>query len=189
LFSQNLSTKQLNETLEQKLTMKIEFDVPENFEIQYYYVLTRNAPVPISWPSGFRYLLLNKPSDAIAVVGALVKQFQLIQTLKILLKLATHNRRLYVIHDSKSIVSWGWCTVGKNNYYRVESNAMTIGPIETIESARGMGLASMGLNAAMNGHIELGFSQFYIDTHQNNIAAQKSFVKAGFGAPCGFYRR
>jgi GNAT superfamily N-acetyltransferase len=169
--------------------MKLEFDVPNDFDVQFYYVQSRTELLPVAWPQGFRFVMLSKPSDAVAIARMLLRRFKFVQTAKTFAKLITPNRRFYVIADSSEIVSWGWCTVGKNNFYRVESTAMSIGPIETVESARGKGLASQGLKAAINFHIELGSQRFYIDTHQNNIAAQKSFAHAGFGSSCGFYRR
>jgi hypothetical protein len=172
-----------------KPKMKLQFDVPDDFEVQFYYVQQRNEKMLEALPAGYRFWMLSKPSDVVPVIGMLFKRFSLLQTVKILAKLFTSNRRFYAISDSSEIVSWGWCTVGKNNFYRVESNAMSIGPIETVESARGKGLASQGLIAAINYHIALGNRHFYIDTHQNNVAAQKSFGHAGFGSPCGFYRR
>jgi GNAT superfamily N-acetyltransferase len=169
--------------------MKFEFDLPKDFEIQFYYLQSRVEPMAVSFPGGYRFLMLSNPMDAFAVVSLLMKAFGSAQTAKTFVKLITANRRFYIVCDSATIVSWGWCTVGKNNFYRVESDAMTIGPIETVEQSRGKGLASQALKAAINHHIDLGIHRFYIDTHQRNIAAQKSFVHAGFNQPCGFYRR
>ena len=169
--------------------MKFEFDIPNDFVIQFYYMQERTDQVSVNWPHGFRFVMLSSPVDAIAGFGLLLKLFGFVQSAKTVLKLTTSSRRFYFVCNSTEIVSWGWCMVGKNNHYMIEPTAMYIGPIETVESHRGKGLASQALKAAINHHVRLGNRRFYIDTHQNNFAAQKSFGHAGFGNPCGFYRR
>ncbi|MBO0699449.1 MAG: GNAT family N-acetyltransferase, partial [Zavarzinella sp.] len=108
---------------------------------------------------------------------------------KAVAKLATGRRTLYLVTHGGRTLSAGWCTVGRCQYYKVEPEAVVVGPIWTSEAARGRGLATAALQLALNEQVRRGRTLFYIDTEKKNHPAQRVFEKCGFGAPVALYFR
>jgi RimJ/RimL family protein N-acetyltransferase len=169
--------------------MRVELDIPEGSHAQFVYRMVRTAPYDLHWPAGFTFLFLGSAASALTHFSLLKSAYGFAGALKATLKLVTAQRTAYLVHRAGQVVSTGWCMRDQSKFYNTERGAITIGPIETSESVRGMGLASIALQGAINAHLLRGASIFYIDTSQGNIAAQRVFAKCGWGMPVGAYLR
>jgi ribosomal protein S18 acetylase RimI-like enzyme len=169
--------------------MIVTLDVPDNISFQFVYRMERRALCDVALEREFRFVFLHSLGDGLASFRELVSRFGRAFTLKGLLKLASTSRSMYAITQDREVLSYGWCTVGKCKYYRVESASVVIGPIWTSDSVRGKGLATKALQLAVNEYIRRGRSLFYIDTEKTNHPAQRVFEKCGFGKPVALYFR
>jgi GNAT superfamily N-acetyltransferase len=168
---------------------RIELEVPAHLQAQLVYRMERAQPYAVQFPDGYVFSSLFTAADALAAFSRLKNTYGLAGAVKAVLKLATARRFAYLVHKEGKVVSTGWCMLGQSKFYDTEPHALTIGPIETSESVRGLGLATLAIQAAINAHIARGCRVFYIDTHQNNVAAQRVFAKCGWGTPVGAYLR
>jgi hypothetical protein len=134
-------------------------------------------------------VLLRGPRDAAAATRLLTSRFGYAGSAKAAAKLATPSRHLYLVVADGRLASYGWATIGRCRYYKVEPTAVVVGPIWTDESVRGRGLATFGLQSALNAWVDQGVRFFYIDTECVNHPAQRVFQKCGFGAPIALYIR
>jgi len=107
--------------------------------------------------------------------------------LKTIFKLLSGQRVFYGAICNNELSHYAWMTVGRCRYYWVAPREVTIGPIGTISQWQRRGIATFAAKNAINRMIQKGFSVFYIDTSNDNISAQKSFSKFGFGDPVGVY--
>jgi GNAT superfamily N-acetyltransferase len=169
--------------------VNVTIEVPDGLRYQLVYRLERAEPVPIDRPPGAEFVLLRGPRDAVAAARLLTARFGYAGAAKAAAKLATPSRQLYLVVADGRLVSYGWATFGQCRYYKVEPSAVVIGPIWTDESARGRGLATFGMNAALNAWVDQGVRLFYIDTECVNHPAQRVFQKCGFGTPLAVYIR
>jgi RimJ/RimL family protein N-acetyltransferase len=169
--------------------MKFELDIPETADVQLVFRLQRAHCYEATLPNGYTFSFINTVSDALTEFSALKAQSGLAWVMKCLIRLSTKKRAVYVIMFDGKVASIGGCAAGICKHYRIEKNAMAIGPIETVEAHQGKGLASIGMQLAMNEYIVKGIGTFYIDTQRTNTAAQKTFAKCGFGSPIALYWR
>ncbi len=169
--------------------MKIQLDVPDSIDFQLVYRMDRDQPFRVQWRDGFQFVLLDAPQSAIRYQRALKSAFGTFGAAKTVAKLATAARCLYMVVRNGVTEAHGWCMNGRCAYYKIEPNAVVIGPILTAPTARGKGLAGRALQAAINEHMRRGKSTFYIDTSQDNYPAQRVFAKCGFGDPVAVYFR
>jgi GNAT superfamily N-acetyltransferase len=169
--------------------VRIALEVPAHLQAQLVYRMERTQPYAVAFPQGYAFVPLLSVGDALVSFALLKNAYGLAGAAKAVLKLATARRFAYLVHKDGAVVSTGWCMLGQSKFYDTEASALTIGPIETSESVRGLGLATLAIQAAINAHIVRGCRVFYIDTHQNNLPAQRVFAKCGWGTPVGAYLR
>jgi hypothetical protein len=168
---------------------KIEIIVPAGLQAQLVYRMVRTELFPVQLPEDCEFIFLGNLADAVKKFALLKNAYGLTGAAKACAKLLTPPRFAYLIHKNGDVISTGWCMLGQAKFYDTEKMALTIGPIDTSESMRGMGLATIAIQAAINASIVRGTSIFYIDTNKNNFAAQRVFAKCGWGQPVGAYLR
>jgi GNAT superfamily N-acetyltransferase len=169
--------------------MQVELTVPDGLQSQFVYRMVRDAPFAAHWPAGHAFVFLSGAGAAAAHFALLKNAYGTAGAIKAALKLATARRTAYLVHRGGTVVSTGWCMLHQSKFYDTERSAITIGPIETSASVRGLGLASLALQAAIDAHLRRGARIFYIDTSQGNLAAQRVIAKCGWGPPVGAYLR
>lgn len=171
--------------------MTVTLEVPDHLPYQLVYRTERAAPfeAAAAAPEGERFLFLHSGTDALKHFGTLKQRFGTAGAVKTVMKLFTKSRSLYLVTAGGRVVSDGWCTVGRCGYYKIEPDAVVVGPIWTSDECRGRGLATRALMLAMNDLHRRGTRVFYIDTAKTNTPAQKVFEKCGFGPPMALYIR
>ena len=170
--------------------MKVTLDIPDNISFQLIYRLERRTPFEVALEPGLEFVFLNSLADGFKHFPEL-KSFggQELASLKGVAKLVSASRSLYLVTQNRRVLSYGWGMIGKCNYYKIEKDAVVIGPIWTSDEARGKGLATRALQLALNEYVRRGRSLFYIDTEKGNYSAQRVFEKCGFGLPVALYFR
>ncbi len=170
-------------------TSRIELSIPAELQAQLVYRMVRTQPFPVQLPEDCQFIFLGNMANAMSNFSLLKNAYGIVGAAKACAKLFTPQRFAYLIHKHGEVLSTGWCMLGQSKFYDTEKAALTIGPIETSESMRGNGLATLAIQAAINASIARGISIFYIDTNQKNFAAQRVFAKCGWGQPVGAYLR
>jgi len=169
--------------------MIVTLDIPDHLRFQLVYRMERKSPYEVTLDPKWRFEFLNSPLQGLRSFGAIASYAGKAGAAKSLAKLATSRRKMYMICQGGRAVSVGWCMIGKCGYYKIESDAVVIGPIWTSDEIRGQGLAPKALELAINQLIRDGHSLFYIDTEKMNLPAQRVFAKCGFGTPIASYIR
>jgi len=93
--------------------MKVVLDVPAPIPFQLVYRLEGPEIAPTSLAQGFRFIYLDSAAAGIRHFGSLTKRYGRIGAVKATLKLASRSRSLYLVTQEDSVVSEGWCTVGR----------------------------------------------------------------------------
>jgi RimJ/RimL family protein N-acetyltransferase len=91
------------------------------------------------------------------------------------------NRYFYYLSKQGKITTCGQLSTGFCHYYSVNISDVVIGSIWTDPEHRGEGLASKGMQAAINYMIADNWSVFYIDTQETNNRMLKVIENNGFG--------
>lgn len=169
--------------------MIVTLNVPDSVSFQLVYRMERKEPYEVELDAGLEFLFLNSALQGMKHLKSVASYCGKPGAAKAVAKLGTARRSLYLILQGGHAISAGWCTTGKCSYYKVESDAVVIGPIWTSEEARGRGLAGKALQLGINHYLRQGRSLFYIDTEKTNLAAQRVFEKTGFGDPVALYFR
>jgi RimJ/RimL family protein N-acetyltransferase len=169
--------------------MHVALEVPDEVAFQLVYRAVRTEPFADPPRADARFVFLDSARAAAGWFGPLARCWGKAGAAKAAAKLATARRSLYLLADGDRVLSTGWCTVGRCRYYKVEPDAVVVGPIWTAEDARGRGLAADGLRRAMDAFVGRGRSVFYTDTSKANAAARRVFEKCGFGRPVALYFR
>ena len=169
--------------------MIVALNVPDHISFQFVYHLVAKDTVQVDLDHDLEYVFLNSAGQAARQFGAIASYCGKLGALKAIAKLASKHRSFYMLKQAGMVVSAGWCTMGRCKYYKIESDAVVIGPIWTDPKMRGKGLATRALQRVIQEHIVLGRSLFYIDTEKTNLPAQRVFEKCGFGAPVALYFR
>ena len=132
---------------------------------------------------GTEFVLLAGPADAWRQRRALARRFGVQALPEVLAKLATRSRLLYAVVQDGAFVHDGWLSVSRCDAYPVADGDVVIGPMVTTPPMRGQGLASYGIQEAMNAMLGRGHRVFYINTSTVNLASQRVIAKCGFGRP------
>lgn len=169
--------------------MNVTLVVPDHLQFQYVYRTQPESAAAPALPPGMRFELLRGATDGGQAGRRLVAGFGPVGAAKALAKLASPRRQLYLLSEGRRVLSYGWGMVGRCRYYKIEPDALVVGPIWTAPEARGRGLATTALQAALAAWWTDGRRIFYIDTERNHVAAQKVFAKCGFGPPMALYIR
>lgn len=135
---------------------------------------------------------LDRKDDVFVVAGlvGLMRQWSMLrcwstilERFKLALNIAAGRSVFFGIQSAGNPVSTGVLALGHCSDYKVEPEAVVIGMINTDPKRWGEGLATRSIKVAMNAMIEIGLTQFYIETRRDNIAMQRSIEKLGFGQP------
>ena len=102
---------------------------------------------------------------------------------KLLIKSLFHNRVFYFFLNGKVLMACGYLNIGFCRHYEVEPTNVVIGSIWTTPIYRGKGIATKGIQTAINWTMGKGYHTFYIDTQETNTPMLKSIEKLGFGEP------
>jgi L-amino acid N-acyltransferase YncA len=154
-------------------------------ELAYQLVFRRTLERPLDPRpvEGSEFVLLTGPADAWRQRRALARRFGVAGLPKVLAKLATRSRFLYAVIQDGAVTHDGWLSVSRCRAYPVTAGDVVIGPMRTTPQLRGHGLASYGIQEAMNAMLKRGHRVFYINTAPANLASQRVIAKCGFGWP------
>jgi hypothetical protein len=169
--------------------MRVELEVPDQLRFQLVYRLERSEPYTASLDAEHQFMFLSSAPAAVKRFSKIVGYCGYPGAIKAIAKLISGKRSLYLVSNSGKVVSAGWCSTGFCRFYRIEPEAVVIGPIWTRAETRGKGLASSALQLAINAQIQKGRRLFYIDTEKMNLPAQRVFAKSGFGPPVALFLR
>jgi L-amino acid N-acyltransferase YncA len=134
-------------------------------------------PRPIE---GAEFVLLAGLAGAWRQRRALARRFGVRRLPKVLAKLATRSRLLYAVVQDGTLVHDGWLSVSRCSAYPVADGDVVVGPMSTTPQMRGRGLASYGIQEAMNAMLRRGHRVFYINTSPANLASRRVIEKCGF---------
>ena len=162
---------------------QIRIAVPEDLPAQLVYRrVVEEAPPPRDGKEA-GFILVDGVKPLVRHFTLIKRHAGLLAACRVLLKILTPSRVFYFVVREASIVSTGWITVGQCKHYAIGRNDVVIGPLETAESQRGKGLASLALNAAMSAMTARGHRAAFVDTSVENGAMQRVLEKCGFGDP------
>jgi predicted GNAT family acetyltransferase len=164
-------------------------DVPSDRAYQLVYRQERTEQLDVPPRPDLDFVFMTSPGPALRHGAALRRHLGLAGWFKTLLKLASGRRWFYAVFQEGQAVSTGWCSKGFCVPYRVESDAVVIGPTHTSAQVRGQGIATHALRQAINALVEAGQRLFYIDTSNGNIQSQRVIAKCDFGPPVLTYPR
>ncbi len=133
------------------------------------------------------FVMLDSFSKTIKHIAIVTAHLGITKTIVQLIKNLFPSRYFYFLTKDGVIITCGQLTTGFCRYYHVNSNDVVIGSIWTAPQYRGQGLASRGMQAAINFMIAAGWSSFYIDTQENNIGMIKAIEKNGFEQAITYY--
>lgn len=162
---------------------RLTLEVPSDLGYQLIYRQTRSERFDVSDAEGVEFVFLKGAVDGVRHFDTLRKHMGRFGAIKTLAKLATPCRTLYLVMKNGTVASTGWCTAGRCNFYRIEPEAVVVGPIWTSPAFRGQGLATYGVQRALNALMEQQRRVFYIDTFKTNRPSQRVIEKCGFGPP------
>ena len=135
-------------------------------------------------------VLLDSGMALLGHFPLLVKRLGAVKAFKLGLKVLSGRGAYYAVIEDKQLLSDGHVTFGYCNHYQIASSDAVVGPVETLEAARGRGLATKALAACVRTLFERhGVTAVYIDTAETNLAMQKVIEKVGFGPACDAYDR
>lgn len=163
--------------------MSIEPNVTLAPELAYQLIFRRTLKRPFDlWPvDGAEFVLLAGPAGAWRQRGALARRFGVRGLPRVFAKLATRSRLLYAVVQDGALVHDGWLSVSRCRAYPVADGDVVIGPMATTLQMRGRGLATYGIQEAMNAMLRRGHRVFYINTSPANLASRRVIAKCGFG--------
>ena len=116
---------------------------------------------------------------ALRIAPAYAAKYGSASAAKMVAKVATARRSYYCAVRGSRIVSDGWITRGSCKLYQIGAQDFVIGPIETVPSERGHGLAHACLVRAINHCLNRGAEWVYIDTTDDNYASRRTIEKSG----------
>jgi L-amino acid N-acyltransferase YncA len=165
------------------VAVSVELKVTLAPELAYQLIFRRTLERPFNLRpvDGTEFVLLSGPADAWRQRRALSRRFGVRGLPKVFAKLATRSRLLYAVIKDGTLVHDGWLSVSRCRVYPVADGDVVIGPIVTTPPMRGYGLASYGIQEAMNAMLRRGHRVFYINTSPANPASQRVIDKCGFG--------
>lgn len=93
---------------------------------------------------------------------------------------ATPSRAFFFIERDGVPVSHGRVRLGQCDHYAIEQDAAVLGEIWSDGAYRGQGLATRGLQGAVNRLLERGCRTVYIDTQRHNLPMRRAIDRCGF---------
>lgn len=109
---------------------------------------------------------------------------------KFTIKLLRGDKAIYFYQQAGQIQSYGIITFGYCKLYQVDNTDAVIGPVNTLASFQGKGLATKTLKAAVHWlFTERQCQAVYIDTSELNHPMQQVIRKSGFPEAIGYFTR
>lgn len=130
-----------------------------------------------------RFVDVAGAAGGVAHLVSLLRSFGVGAGLKALLKVLTPRRRLIGVAEDGRWLSSMWLTYGQCRHYPVESDAVVIGPVQTLARMQGKGLATACGLQALSLLANEGVRVVYVDTSEMNVPMQAVIRKCGFGEP------
>lgn len=162
---------------------RLSLEVPAPLGYQLIYRQERRQPFATTALRDAQFEFIPDVPSAMKRFGFLRRHLGWGGMLKALARLATPRRTFYLVTKNGVVAATGWCTIGLCKSYRIEPEAVVVGPIWTSPTFRGQGLATYGVQRALNAWIERGRRLFYIDAHKTNHSSLRVIEKCGFGVP------
>ena len=119
---------------------------------------TLDRPFDLAAVADAEFVLLAAPADAWRQRRALARRFGARTLPKGLRQVQTRSRLLYALTRDQACVHDGWLSVSRCDAYPIAAGEVVIGPIATTSDMRGQGLASYGLQEAMNAMFRRGLT-------------------------------
>lgn len=163
--------------------------VPKEFWYQFVYRQKRAQPIRDEEAPGYAYHFVRRVGQLAPLAGALRRYFGPIGFLKLAAKVLSGKRAFYCMVKDGQVGSYGWATTSFCRAYWMAPGDIVIGPCFTDSAHRGKRLASISMKKAINSLMAEGARVFYIDTSNDNVAAQKMIAKCEFGPPVALYIR
>jgi GNAT superfamily N-acetyltransferase len=163
--------------------------IPGSIWYQLVYRQRRSSPFVVQDIPEFTYHYADRPAALLSILGPVRGSFGTAGLPKMFAKLLSGRRAFYCVTHHDRIASFGWAMKSWCRYYWVGQGEVVIGPTITDPEFRGRGLATYALKKAVNSLMENGHSVFYIDTSNDNAAAQRMIAKCDFGTPVAVYLR
>ena len=152
---------------------------------EYVFKLNQKHAFPDIDTSDF--VMLDSFSKTLKHISIMTAHLGVSKSLVQLIKSFFPSRNFYFLKQDGVVINCGELTVGFCRFYDVKSTDVVIGSLWTDPKHRGKGLASRGMQAAINFMIANGWSNFYIDTQENNVGMLKAIEKIGFQHPITYY--
>ncbi len=168
-------------------SMIVSLNIPDHISFQMVYRLESKDPSETQLDPESNFTLLTSPIHVARNFRTVASYCGTAGAIKAAAKLLSGRRSLYLITRYNRVETAGWCYTGQCKHYKIEPNAVVVGPIWTSPKSRGKGFASKALQLALNEYKRKGQYLFYIDTEKKNHAAQRVFEKCGFGPPVALY--
>lgn len=140
---------------------------------------SQKARVAPAMPKGVTFQIIDTFFGALGIARAYAALYGYSAALKMIAKLATPSRSYYFAQRNNRIVSDGWISAGRCNLYPIGAKDFVIGPIATVASERGQGLAHSCLVRGINYCLKRKANWVYIDTTDDNYASQRTIEKSG----------
>lgn len=162
----------------------IELSVPADIPCQLIFRMHRTVPVEVTAQPGVEFHLATNMMQFLMVANALGRVVGPRELLKSFMRIGV-GRMFYWVRRDGVILHHGWLSVSFCRHYNVAPGAVVIGPIWTAPTARGLGLATLATQSAINELIARGMSVFYIDTSAQNHACLRMIANCGFATAIG----
>lgn len=113
-----------------------------------------------------------------------------VETLKVFIQWFRQRKTIYFYAEDRRIQSYGIISFGYCKLYPIEQTAAVIGPVNTLATCQGRGLATRTLRYAVNWLLmQRSCSAVYIDTAETNLPMQRVINKVGFTGPIDTFPR
>ena len=164
--------------------------VPEGMSYDYVYRLELEVSFEMEERDDVRFVLLEGPLNCLPLLPAAARWFGAAGAARQFLRLLSPTRMLYAcVSGADGFAHVGSLLVGHCPHFWVGPDEIAIGPIMTLKSWRGLGLATFAMKSTINALLQRGYKVFYVNANCENIASQKVMEKCGFGLPVGVYIR
>lgn len=162
--------------------MQVSLTTPCDVDLHIVFRAVIEKAPPCNGVSGYVGKFVTRADEGLKLFTCLSRAWGLLEAVKAALKLATRRRNLYLFMEEQSgeLASYGWVSIGFSSHYPVSERDIVIGPIWTLPSSRGHGLASAGLLLCQRAMFERGHTVFFIDTRESNAGCVTAAGRAGF---------
>ena len=98
-----------------------------------------------------QFVLINNFKSVLQYSNLLFQRFGFSKaSIKLLMKLIIRRNALYIVTYQNEITSDGLLSFGVCNHYKINSNDVVVGPVNTSHNHQGKGFATFGLISCVN---------------------------------------